>query len=1121
MKKSLIIRWTVIAIVLIVWTAALFPLKDSDYLQMFRQVSATNVERIEAGAKSLLAKGDPAELQRKLEAATDKSTDEYKALNEKYEALRKDGDYANWRAWADYQELNTRLALIKHKSMYDRAEDIAKKQEAAPNDSLLKGQLAEVLNDPDYKAWMGTEEYQAFKARLPLVQKREKLELMSDKTSAEYKALTGEVEKLQAELAQVPQGDDPGKAKAYQDMMNRLSLVDHGERSISGFRALEKAANGNSDLYRISLNQFVNVPFHGKASNKLILRYIRVKSAGKLHLGLDLRGGTEFVLDFDVNEARNLVVTPKVVNEFLRVVIDGNEKYNKALPKKLADEIAAAVKLRKADNAALSNNDLALALAADATLGPAVRAFVADNLDLVKKDNANDYGTVIDIRDRILNILDNRLNSMGVTEPEIKATGENTISVRMPSVDEADKNEIRNTIRKAAKLQFFLVSTNNEELVQRYESDPQNFRTPAGVLRTEIETELADGSVRYEPVFLEAEPTAVSGEDVERAFPATNEFGQWRISLKFNGAGTVAFRNVTRANVGRRLAIVLDGKVYTAPNIREAIDGGQAEISGSFTLEEAKRLASVIASGNVPVTVNIGSEFGTDPTLGADSIRTGVFAALLGLTLVVLFMIWYYRVPGVIAVIALAVNTVLVLGTMAITKATITMPGIAGMVLTIGMAVDANVIIFERIREELNAGKVLANAVTGGYSKAFTSIFDSNITTLLTCFFLYKFGSGSVKGFAVTLAFGIMASMFTAIFMTRAIFETLVYGDVIKTVKMYLFPWFKKMDFDYLATTKVTVGISVVLVVASLLTMAIRGSGMLGIDFVGGTELSYSCAGEAPNVEAVRKFLQGEGVGDNIRVGYKRGQSGEPLLEIVISQGKAVSGQDEVKVDYTEFSAKLDKAFPQCKISLQQTNNVGANVGAQFRKAACLAAFFSVLGIIIYLAFRFEFMYGLGAAVAVVHDAIVSAGLFFMLGGNFSLTVLAAIMTIMGYSLNDTIVIFDRIRETRELRKELTYSQQINLAVNECMSRTMLTSVTTMIVVVAQLIFGGGAVFDFALVMFFGVIAGTYSTIFVACSFINHWHKDSAIANRAEEKFRQAQERAAREAAKAARPAKA
>ena len=900
MKKSLIIRWAIIIVVVVSLLWAMFPIRDKDYLSQFERMSARRLSALQARAQNVLKIANPDELKAKLDAMEDKDSEEYKALQKSYSELRA---------------------------------------------------------SPDYEAWV--------------------------------------------------------KAKDYDVLMQRVASARSEDPDISGYKALERAAQGDADLYRINLSDFVSVPFQAKASNKTILRYVRMKSAGKLRLGLDLQGGTEFVLGFNEKEV------PK------------GEK-------------------------------------------------------------------VEDIRDRILVIMDNRLNSLGVTEPEIKATGRNTISVRMPSVDEADKSDIRMTIKQAAKLEFHLVAENSDELTSQYMQDRQNFRTPQGLVRKEIESE-RQGEMMTQVIFIEKTPERIRGEDVDKAFPNVDQFGNWSISLRFKSRGARAFADVTGKNVGRRLAIVLDGVVYSAPSIREAITGGQAEISGSFTFEEARRLSGVIASGNVPVTVNIDSEFGTDPTLGADSIRSGTWAGILGMILVVAFMTWYYRFAGLIAISALVVNTVLVLGTMAFTKATITMPGIAGMVLTVGTAVDANVLIFERIREELHRGKTIANAITAGYERAFTSIFDSNLTTLVTAFFMYRYGSGSVKGFAVTMSFGIFASMFTAIFMTRAIFDLLVQRNLIKSLPMRSFKFLENLNIDYLKHSKPAIRVSIALCVISILWFGFRTvktKDAFGLDFAGGTELAYTCDGEAPDVKEVRDYLDSQGYGDNLRVGYKRGQGGERLLEIVLP---IVKVKDQVQeVDYTAFSTALDQAFPEVKISLLQTNTVGGAVGAKFRNDAILAGLLSALGISVYLAFRFELRYGLAAVVAVAHDVLVSGGLFMLCGGQLSLTAMAALMTIFGYSLNDTIVIFDRIREMSGLHKDKSYYELINMAVNECMGRTMLTALTTMLVVISLLVFGGGAIFEFALIMFFGMITGTYSTIFIANSFINAWHNHAVRRGQAD-----------------------
>lgn len=769
---------------------------------------------------------------------------------------------------------------------------------------------------------------------------------------------------------------------------------DHVE--YSPYKLVEVAARGDNENHRsIRLVNFIPVPHVKSVNNKTVMRYVRNRTAGKMHLGLDLQGGTEFVVSFS--------------------------------DEKLPDGV-----------------------------------------------------TTENVRDQILEILRNRLDKSGVTEPELKGITATDISIRMPSVDEGDKTGIRSTIKDTAKLQFFLVSKDNEALVQQYESDA-NFQNPANVIRKEM-VEERNGEEVVETIFLERQPAPVRGEDVKAAFASSDEFGRWMISMSFNDRGAQAFGDVTGANVGRRLAIVLDDTCYSAPTINGAITGGNAQITGSFTLEEAKRLAGVISSGNLPVSIDISSEFGTEPSLGTDSIHSGLFAGILGLVIVLLFMLCYYRFCGLVADIALLVNTVLVLGTMAILGATITMPGIAGMVLTIGMAVDANVLIFEHIREELAKGHAVENAVRSGYAGAFGAIFDSNLTTLLTCWMLYIFGSGTVQGFAVTLAFGVIASMFTALFMTRAIFDLFLHNNWIKKLSMGEVKFLKNSSYDVVKLMKPAVILSITLVVISLVGAIVRGHSLMGIDFAGGTQITYSCDGQDPEVAKVREFLATQGY-ETAKVGYKRGQSGNTELEVVVP-----------KLNETpdKFSQTLDETFPECKLTQGSIYQVGPSVGDKFRSDSFKAALFSFILACIYLAFRFQWMYGVAAVVAVIHDVIVSAGLFFLLfQGELSLTTVAGFLTIIGYSLNNTIVIFDRIRAEATVSKDLTYGQLINKAINATLSRTLLTTLTTLFVVLTLMIFGGGVILDFAIVMLFGLICGTFSSLFISTAFIKRWHKHS------------------------------
>ena len=813
---------------------------------------------------------------------------------------------------------------------------------------------------------------------------------------------TPKAEKLSERLADAEAEAERSEEllKQYEALLKRVDALQAQHPNWADYRVFKEAAKTGAARRAVRLRNYVPVPLQPTASNNLVLSRVRNKAAGKLRLGLDLKGGTEFIIGFDADD------------------IGSNESAER-------------------------------------------------------------------VRDQIITILRNRVDNAGVVEPEIKATGPTSISLRMPSVTEDSKADIRRTIKDTAQLRFHLVHRNNDQLVEQYRQDPGSFETPLGFMRKEMEVE-RDGDIESVVLFLKRRATKVDGKDVARAGATFGEFGNYAISLSFTSEGAADFAEVTADNVGRRLAIVLDGKVYSAPNINEAISGGRAEISGSFTPEEAQRLASVISAGNLPVSISIDSEFGTDPTLGADSIRSGVNATLWGMVAVVVFMVVYYRIAGVIAILALAVNILIVLGTLTLSGATITLPGIAGIVLTIGMAVDANVLIFERIREERRNGKTLGNALKAGYNRAFVTIVDANLTTLITALILYRVGTGPIRGFAVTLSIGVLASMFTALFMTRAIFDLLLARGWLKDLSMLSI--FDKPDFKFLGARKIAMVISVAVLVVTIGFSLSRGRNALSIDFTSGTAIALQHESDSPpSVGDARNALQSAGFED-MRIGYKSGAGEQTrLLEVALPDRST----DEAQMDPARVAEVLNEAFPGSEFRVAQTNSIGALIGAKFQRKAIMAGVLAVIAIVIYISFRFEFTYGVAAVVALVHDTLIAMGIFLLCGRQLSLTVVAALLTIMGYSLNDTIVVFDRIREDLNLITKDTYQQIINISINQTLSRTVLTSLTTLLVVVILFLFGGGAINDFALIMLIGVIVGTYSSIFVASAIVASWHKVS------------------------------
>ncbi|MBT3287120.1 MAG: protein translocase subunit SecD [Victivallales bacterium] len=832
------------------------------------------------------------------------------------------------------------------------------------------------------------------------------------------KASVGDSEEAKAALIKVEAYDELLlRAKA---LIDRNKAENDGKATLTAGEALRTAARDEVGWRGAQLKDYISVRGSTDPSNKDVVGYVRRRARGNLHLGLDLQGGTEFVISFN-----------------------------------------------------------------------------PDEVDLGNR-------SVAEMRDQILEILRNRIDVLGVLEPELKALTDNTISLRVPTVGPSQKAVYRKLIQISAKIEFYLVDPQSAEKFKEYEEGKSDFEpSPGYQARPHVIDSEKDGKTVYERVFLKERPERIRGQDVKNASAGPNNMGNWEITLSFRGNGTGDFARVTTANVGQRLAIVMDRTVYSAPNIKDAITTGKAVITGSFTSHEARRLAGVISAGNLPVKIKIDSEFGTDPTLGADSIRSGFFAALGGLVLVVIFMIFYYRIAGAIAIAALACNMILVLGTMALFGATLTLPGIAGIVLTIGMAVDANVLIFERIREEMANGKTVGNAIKAGYGRAFVTILDSNLTTLLTALILYKVGTGQIKGFAVTLSVGILASMFTALFMTRAIFDLCLYRGMTK-LSMWAFPGVTNCNYRFLSYKKFTailsgalIGISVIVFIGRMWT----GSA-LGVDLTGGIEVAYQAtSGTEPTVTEVRNFLKGQGI-TGARVGYKSSplQTGKKQLELTFkskasdAEEEDAGTSDQITDDLTVggLGKKLNEAFPSAGFLEVRNSTVGSLVGEQFRDHAVFAAILAIIGIVGYISFRFEFAYAVASVVALLHDVIIAAGIYMLMPGReLSLPVVAALLTIIGYSLNDTIVVFDRIREDLGLRRQGSYTEIVNISINQTLSRTVLTSLTTAFVVLTLLLFGGGAINDFALVMFIGVIVGTYSSIFVASSIISTWHKSS------------------------------
>jgi SecD/SecF fusion protein len=610
------------------------------------------------------------------------------------------------------------------------------------------------------------------------------------------------------------------------------------------------------------------------------------------------------------------------------------------------------------------------------------------------------------------------------------------------------------------------------------------------------------------PLLLERDKI-LDGSIIDRAYPRVGGEGWFEIGLDLTPKGAGQFERVSGENIERQLAIVLDNICYSAPVIQNKIAGGRAVITGQFTEATATDLATVLTAGSLPVQIEYESKKVIGPSLGRDSIDAGIRAFVVGFSAVVLFMLVYYLSGGVVAVIALVLNLIIVMGALAAFNANLTLPGIAGILLTVGMAVDANVLIFERIREEKAKGRTLRLAIQAGFDRAFVTIIDSNITTILTALILYWFGSGPIKGFAVTLIIGISASLFTALYVARAIIEMLLSIGVLKEMTMLKaigetkIPFMKIRPFTYVLSA---------IVVAGALYAFVAYPDKYGIDFAGGTMLQVGLEKPMPDDE-MRAHADGALVKMQELEKKRSVDQGRSPIDFGSARVQAIVKSDEVggassfflmlRMDAYQLqeyekilAAELGEALnPVEPFPSQET--IGQTVSEELGADAIRAIVFAVIVVFLYILLRFEFnpSFGVGAIVALVHDVSITVGALAaadwmgLVPAKFDLTSVAAILTILGYSLNDTIVVYDRMREVRAGGKNRPMKEIADEAINTVLSRTIVTSLTTLLAAVALFYFGGETTKGFALAMIVGVVAGTYSSSFIAAPIVVEWEK--------------------------------
>ncbi|WOO40102.1 protein translocase subunit SecD [Rubellicoccus peritrichatus] len=705
-----------------------------------------------------------------------------------------------------------------------------------------------------------------------------------------------------------------------------------------------------------------------------------------------------------------------------------------------------------------------------------------------------------------VDIMSERVNGLGVAEPIIRPVPPNGIEIQLPGINLEDNPDIIKNFQRPARLEFRKVHTfqrpgptDRPGDIKSLSVNPMDPNSPVAAYEVMIleEEDRDTGEIEETRYFVKKIPEA-TGSIIDSSFPTLGPTGQWAISVDMTSDGGDVFADITREmhasdqqlqqyGVRALLASVLDGKLYSAVGLSEGpILNGSAQITGNFSQREAVELSNVL-NNPLEYELVLDEMYEVGPSLAEDARDASINAAIWGSSAVIVFMLIYYVFAGLVAVLSVILNLLIVLGILASVGATLTLPGVAALVLTIGMAVDANILIFERIREELRTGKSARNALQSGYEKALSTIVDANVTTMITALILIIFGREAVKGFGVTLAIGIGSSVFAALIISRCLLEIIVSIGAKKLLPFTLFKPTKIQFLKFRVPAFVTSWIIVLIGIGAIVT---HSGSILGKDFKGGAEVKLEFNQDAKDQLSISRILE---VADENDLGEV-----QPVFQKLIGDNKErLSIQMDLEKDRSDQVVEVMKAaFPDAELKVVETSIIGASVSKAVQLNALKSVVIALIAILLYVAIRFEVGYGVGAVVATVHDVLMSIGIYVILGqvlgigaGQFSAPMVAAILMILGYSINDTIVVFDRIREELELNPEMKLFDVVNLAINRTLSRTLLTSVTTLVAATSLWVFGEGIVTDFALIFIIGILTGTFSSIFIASPVFYAWHK--------------------------------
>ena len=898
-------------------------------------------------------------------------------------------------------------------------------------------------------------------------------------------------------------------------------------------------ANGdaNSDTYQKAYKNYIDSI--GKEEVYPVFGYTfnQVQKMG-VGLGLDLKGGMNVILQVSVPDILRSMANAEDNKTFNRVIAATDSVVKKT---KTSDYVAAFFKeYQRIDPTA----DMAV---------------VFKNVAKRGEDRAQVEAQVKqEVKDRVsssTNVLRNRIDQFGVVAPNIQELEKDgQILLELPGVKEHDR--VRELLKASANLEFYEVYTLDEiqsqlmALEQALRADsagvaktffgyfdgngyagspvigmatqrhrevidsilgtataarilPSNLKLRWEVKPQEVQyTDTATNAVRkaelYTLIALRSNngKPALAGDVV---VSATSDFDNMQgnyVSMDMNSEGAKAWARVTQNNLGKPVAIVLDEHVYSYPRINSVIEGGRSQITGNFSVEDAKDLANVLKSGKMAAKVDIVSDTVIGPSLGKQAIHDGFLSFVIALVLLMIFMMAVYGfIPGLIANIGLVCNLFFTMGILASFQAVLTLSGIAGIVLALGMAVDANVLIFERTKEELRAGKNIHQAIADGYSNAFSAIFDSNLTSIITAVILLLYGTGPIKGFATTLIIGIVCSFFTAVFLTRLVFiafgKTKPFLNLTFTTK-FAGHLFQNAKFDFLGKRKVAFGVCAAFVVIVVISLFARGMNQ-GIDFSGGrnyivqfdhpvktAELQSQLAPMFPN-SSLSVITIDNDTKVRISTNYKIDEETDGV------------DAEITKILYDGLSSELggmsleDFSTTNENVGIQSSQKVGPTIAADMKKDAYVAVILSLIAMFLYILLRFHNVaFSVGALAAVAFTAFTIIGFYSLFWGilPFSMEIdqsfIAAILTVIGYQINDTVVVFDRVRENVQLNPKMNFYNTVNLSINSTLGRTIMTSASTLLVLLCIFILGGESIRSFTFAMLFGVITGTLATIFVA-----------------------------------------